>query len=134
MIRLCEKSRELMTEIEFQFDCDEIGNDKCIVNLCPQKIRRYWEDDNCYQRSPNVTSYKHDLPWDAEPKRLLSLVKAANTSITVPPIQVHAGYKGGLSFPDGRHRSVIAMINNHSVVKAEVSISEKDYILNLLAA
>jgi hypothetical protein len=131
---LTTQSKELKTEQSFCFDCEDIDEEMCVVSLCPDKLKSYWQEYNWYQRSPNVTSYKHGLPWDAEPKRLLSLVNIANAGACITPIRITKNSNGSLSFPDGRHRSVLAMINDHSVIKALIKRQDKHHILNLLTA
>ncbi len=134
MINLTRQSKELKTDNAFELDTDGIDSNMCLVDLCPKKIEKYWIDNNWYQRSPNVTSYKHELPWDADPKRLISIVKATNKGISMPPIDIHVGFRNRLCFPDGRHRSVLAMINEHSTITAKVKLKDKQKILELLAA
>ncbi len=131
MKRFNTLSSELKTTQPFRFDKELVKCGHKIIYLCPAKIINYWKQDGIYQRSQHVTSYKHDLPWDAEPKRLISLVSAANNGVTIPPINIHIsrGKSKGFCFPDARHRSIIAFINQHKTIAAQVEASEKSTIL-----
>lgn len=134
MTRLNLLSAELKTNQPFKFDMSLVKDGHEVVYLSPAKIIEYWRQDGIYQRSPHVTSYKHDLPWDAEPKRLLSLVGVANKGVSIPPIDIFVsqGRSEGVCFPDARHRSVIAFINQHETIAAQVKPSDKEVVLHTL--
>ncbi|MBU2896106.1 hypothetical protein [Vibrio hepatarius] len=43
------------------FDCEDIQDGLSVVWVSPNTLFIYWEQDNWYQRSKNVSSYNHEL-------------------------------------------------------------------------
>lgn len=121
-------NKNLKINKTLKFEIGKISDNECIVNLDTYKIKEYWKDNDIYQRSKEVTSYKHNLPWDMDIARLRSLVNIINDGEAIFPIEVFIGHKNGLCFPDGRHRTIVSIINKIPYIKALVKKIEAEKI------
>ncbi|MFV8385219.1 hypothetical protein ACNO5E_14115 [Vibrio parahaemolyticus] len=114
----------------FSCECEDEGY--TIIMVSPTKIFQYWEKHNWYQRSPYVTSYKHDLPFDGCGERALSIVMAGNNNITLPAIELTL-FNNRLGFPDGRHRVMVTHCLGIPLIPAKVKKLDSSKIEALLA-
>jgi hypothetical protein len=113
-----------------------IKSASCIVWVDPVAIFAYWRDDGWYQRSPNVRSYDHDLPFDGQLARLAGIARMIKNDEPLPPVSISwgDGPRAGLCFPDGRHRIVLLASLGYSSIPAEIPVAEKPRILALVGA
>ena len=95
-----------------------------VINLDLSKIVAYWKSNNRYQRSPNVTSYSHDIPFNAEPDRLLKFTRLLREGSALPPIYVDLGFRQTVGFTDGRHRTVLLYLAGYTSIVALVKKNE----------
>ncbi|MEP8041617.1 hypothetical protein ABJY94_18485 [Vibrio parahaemolyticus] len=114
------------------FDCDDIQDGHSVVWVSPSALFRYWEQDNWYQRSKNVSSYNHELPFDGCGSRILSLVEAINKGIELPPIKLSIGMKG-ICFPDGRHRIMLFTAIEQELIPALIEIEDEQALKSFMS-
>lgn len=88
------------------------------------KVVAYMREHGWYQRSPTVTSYDHDLPFDGETSRIRSLIAHIEKGLDLPPVQLYVAAVGGICFPDGRHRITLLHAAGYETIQAEVPTSD----------
>ena len=108
------------------FDVSEVPSGYELIHISLPETIKYWSDNNWYQRSHNVTSYGHDLPFDGYVKNIKSLMSAVIKGASLPPVLLsysHEGNKPGICFPDGRHRitlfSIAGLLSIPAIIKSE---------------
>lgn len=110
-----------------------VEDGRALVHLCLASVADYWRTHGIYQRSPRVTSYTHDLPFDGDPQRLRSLMELIKRGGSLPPVEVGLG-AGGLSFPDGRHRIVLLHVAGYTSIPASVAREHAADVIGLCGA
>lgn len=94
------------------------------VTLDLGKVVAYMREHGWYQRSPTVTSYDHDLPFNGEVSRIRSLIQRILEGADIPPVQLFVAEVGGICFPDGRHRITLLHAAGYETIQAEVPTSD----------
>lgn len=92
----------------------------------------YMREHGWYQRSPTVTSYDHDLPFDGEVSRIRSLIGHIQEGGELPPVKLYVSDVGGICFPDGRHRITLLHVAGYKTIEAEVPDEDADEIAHAL--
>lgn len=101
---------------------------KILVHLDLAKVRALWSAEGIYRRSPDVTSYDHDLPFDGHAARLRSLIDVIRgrerpgdpeRRLGLPPVIVDL-LPGGFTFGDCRHRITLLTAAGYTSVPALV--------------